>query len=270
MVLGEAAAQQRVEFDSLDTVAGRPVPLIGYWFAAAGSPQAPAALLLHGCGGAYSARGTLDARMREYTSLLNSRGVSALVLDSLSPRGERELCTQRIGTRRVTQANRRLDALAAVEWLAQRPDVNAASIGLVGWSHGGSTLLAAINARHPAVAVAPRRPAFAVAFYPGCEAEARRGFETQTPLLLLVGEADDWTPVAPCRELAGRASGVTPQLVSYPGAYHGFDSTTPLRRRDDVPNGVRPGEGVHVGGDPQARVESREAMMRFIEQSLRR
>src|SRR5439155_5219632 len=96
--------------------------------------------------------------------------------------------------------------------LAHRPGVDAQHIGLMGWSNGGSTVLAALNRRHADVASAPVQPAFAVAFYPGCESDLKRGFETHTKLLMLVGEADDWTPAAPCHELARAARGTTPEI----------------------------------------------------------
>ena len=259
-----AHAQQRVDFASLD----RPVRLIGFWFGAPVEAAAPAVVLLHGCGGPYGQAGQLGARLLDAARLLNQHGRHALVVDSLTPRGQRELCTQHIGQRSITQANRRLDALGAVAWLAQRPDVDARRIGLLGWSNGGSSVLAAINARHPAVAAAGLQPAFAVAFYPGCEAELKRGFETRVPLLMLVGEADDWTPAAPCHKLARTGAGHAAQIESYAGAFHGFDSTAPLRLRTDVPNGVHPGKGVRVGGDAAAHAASRERLLRFLADPL--
>ena len=145
--------------------------------------------------------------MQDYAALFNRAGYSALVVDSLTPRYEVELCTQRSGSRRVTQSNRRLDALGAVAYLAERADVDPRRIGLVGWSNGGSTVLAATNLRHRDVAAALVQPAFAVAFYPGCEADLKRGYEAVAPLLMLVGQADDWTAAAPCRALAREAGG---------------------------------------------------------------
>jgi dienelactone hydrolase len=262
-IFATAHAQERVVFDSLDAAAGKPVQLLGFWFAAK-QPRALAVVLLHGCGGPYGRRGELSERMRDYAALLNAQGMSALVLDSLTPRGQKELCTQRVGTRSITQVNRRLDALAAVAWLAGRPEVDAARIGLLGWSNGASTVLATINVRFPVALAARPGPAFAIAFYPGCEADLKRGFESKVPLLMLVGEADDWTPAAPCHELASRTTGVTPQIEGYPGAYHGFDSSAPVRLRLDVPNGVNPGQGVHVGGQPQAHEASRARLLRFL------
>ena len=258
-----------VEFASLDQPGGRPVTLKGFWLPApSGTARNPAVALFHGCGGALDKNGQLGQRLRGYAALLNQQGLHALVVDSLTPRGERELCTQRTGTRAVTQAHRRLDALAAIQWLAQRPEVDAERIGLLGWSNGGSTVLAATNVRQHDVAARPIQPAFAVAFYPGCEAELKRGYETRTPLLMLLGEADDWTPAAPCHQLARHAKGVIPQIEAYAGAYHGFDSNAPVRLRKEVPNGVRPGEGVHVGGDAEAKRLSRERLLRFVAEQL--
>ncbi|MGZ5183901.1 MAG: dienelactone hydrolase family protein [Caldimonas sp.] len=258
-----ARAQEHVSFPSLDGAANAPVVLTGLWFAAPTSP-APAVALFHGCGGAFDRRGQLNRRMREYAALFNRAGYHALIVDSLTPRYETELCTQRVGARRVTQSNRRLDALGAVAYLAERSDVDAKKIGLVGWSNGGSTVLAATNLRHRDVAAAQVQPAFAIAFYPGCEADLKRGYEATAPLLLLIGQSDDWTPPGPCRALARQASGPKPEIEGYAGAYHGFDSDAPVRLRKDVPNGVNPGQGVHVGGNGAAWRASQERLLKFL------
>lgn len=71
-------------------------------------------------------------------------------------------------------------------------------------------------------------------------------------------------PAAPCKQLAEQAQGIKPQIEVYPGAYHDFDSTMPVRVRKDVPNGVHPGQGVTVGGDPEALRRSRERLLRFV------
>ena len=258
-----ASAEERVSFPSFDGAGNAPVVLSGYFFAAATSP-APAIAMFHGCGGAYDKSGALARRMREYATLFNGLGLHVLVVDSLTARYEKELCTQRNGTRRVTQANRRLDALGAVAYLADRADVDAARIGLIGWSNGGSTVLSATNLRHHDVAAATVKPAFAIAFYPGCETDLRRGYTPSAPLLMLVGQLDDWTAAAPCLALARSVTEMRPEIVVYPGAWHGFDSDAPVRLRKDVPNGVNPGKGVHVGGNPAAWRASRDRVVRFL------
>lgn len=271
---------QQVVIPSLDRErGGQPVMLLGHWTPAvlkqgaradaAGQDNAHrgAIMLLHGCSGPYEAAGGLSLRMREYTQRLLERGWSVLVLDSLTPRGERELCTQNVGARKVTQANRRLDAWAGLAWLAAQPGVDAARLGLIGWSNGGSTVLAALQAdRFAARPSGVPLPAFAVAYYPGCLDISRTRQGPAAPLLLQLGQEDDWTPPQPCQAWAEEVSRAAPSawapidVVSYPGAYHGFDGEAPLRLRRDVPNGVNRGQGVHVGGDPLARRLSLERL----------
>jgi dienelactone hydrolase len=269
-----STALKEVSFPSLDAPGGQAVILKAFWAPAPGTPEAaqtsPAMVLLHGCGGPYNARGELSQRMLDYVALLNAQGVHAVVLDSLTPRGERELCTQKYGSRQLTVFHRRLDALASVAWLAAQPGVDATRIGLMGWSNGGSTVLSATNERHAEVAAALVKPSFAVAFYPGCEAELKRGYRHRARLLMLVGEADDWTPAAPCERLAQLAQhsreiqDPAVEIETYAGAFHGFDSTVPLRVRKDVPNGVNLGRGVTVGGNAEALEKSRAKLLQFI------
>jgi dienelactone hydrolase len=261
---GSALAQTEVSIPSADLSRGPGLMLKAFWFEAAVSTPAPAVVLLHGCGGPYDKRGVLGQRMREYAALLNHLGMHALVVDSLTPRGETQICTQKVRSRLITQAHRRLDALSSLEWLTARSDVDASRLGLMGWSNGGSTVLAATNDRHKEVADADVHPSFAIAFYPGCETEMKRGYETQTRLLLLVGAADDWTPAPACQRLVAQAGERKPEIEVYPGAHHGFDSTAPVRLRTDVPNGAHPGQGVHVGGQPEALKRSRERLLRFL------
>ena len=264
------AQTAKVQIPSLDAPGGTPVVLDGHWFAAPGTAPAPAMVLLHGCGGAFDSRGRLGERYTGMAARLNAMGVHVLVTDSFGPRQEKQICTQRTGQRRIDQSHRRRDALGALQWLAARPDVDAAQLGLLGWSNGGSTVLAALNLRHREVAAAPVRPSLAVAFYPGCEAERDRGFEPSAPLLMQLGEADDWTPAGPCKAMAAAArQGPLPRWDAYEGAHHGFDGTAPVRHRADVPGGVRPGQGVHVGANPAAREASTVRLASFIRETWR-
>lgn len=259
-----AAVPATVKVQSLDVSAGEPISLPGYWFAAAAPVPAAAVVLLHGCAGAYDRHGELGERMIGYAARLNALGIHALVVDSLTPRGEHEICTQRGSQRRVHPAQRRLDAWGALAWLAAQPGVDRERLGLIGWSNGGSTTLAATDARDAAWAQQPVHPAFAVAFYPNCSGALAAGWQVAIPLLMLIGSADDWTPAQPCRRLAGGQPQVT--LVEYEGAYHGFDGSGSVRVRHDVAGGTRPGQGVHVGGDPAARAAALQRLDEFLRQ----
>lgn len=271
-----AAVPQAVRFASVERQPRGALPVPGFWFRArTATAPAPAMVLLHGCGGLYDERGRLGARYLAVAGWLNARGVHVLLADSLTPRGETELCTQRYTERKVTMLERRRDAQGALQWLAAQPGVDAARLGLLGWSHGGSTVLAATNLRIDEVSAAAPRPSLAVAFYPSCEAELRRGYDPSAALLMLLGEADDWTPAAPCKALAAASAasagaGVPPpRFETYAGAHHGFDGAGPVRRRTDVPGGVQPGAGVHVGGDPAARAAAQAALDAFLRERWR-
>lgn len=264
-----ARAQERVAVPSLELQHGTPVLLAGFWFPVHPAVDRPAVVLLHGCGGAYDRHGGLTSRMRDYAALLNQEGWHVLVLDSLSARGLSELCTQRPSARTVKVLNRRKDALGALEWLARQPGVDRERLVLLGWSNGGSTVLAATNRRADEVKDAAAQPRAAVAFYPGCEQELRRGYEAAAPLLMLLGDSDDWTPPQACRDLARAAQGAPVRLVGYPGAVHGFDNEGAVRVRRDVPGGTHPGLGVHVGGQAAAREDSRGQLLAFLRAQLR-
>jgi dienelactone hydrolase len=114
------------------------------------------------------------------------------------------------------------------------------------------------------VAASAVKPAFAVAFYPGCADPLRQRWQPTAPLLMLLGGADDWTPAAPCEALARQAEGQAVPVETYAGAYHGFDGTAPVRLRREVPNGVHPGQGVHQGGDAAARAASQDRLRAYL------
>ena len=225
---------------------------------------------LHGCGGLYatggSRKGQFNARHQAMAELLVAEGYNAVFPDSLTPRGESQLCTQRIGTRKISQAERRADALATLSWVGAQPWALPGRIALMGWSHGGSAVLAATDASRTDVRSQAIKPALAVAFYPGCSQALKSGYRPDAPLVLMLGEKDDWTPPGPCLAL-GESVGAEVNL--YPDSYHGFDNPTgQVVLRSDVPNGVHPGQGVHVGANPVARAQAYARLRTLLSKAL--
>jgi dienelactone hydrolase len=277
-----AAMPRHVAFDSRATdAAGRPVPIAGAWFLPPGGGPFPAVIALHGCGGLWATamgrRDALAARHQAMADLLAAEGYAVLFPDSLRPRGIAELCTQRIVDRSLKVAQRRADALGALDWVQRQPQVRGDRVALLGWSHGGSTTLATVVARRTGTSnpVAPQ-PFFrmAIAFYPGCSAYARAGTSGRwlVPLAIFIGEADDWTPAAPCVALgdAMREAGQPVTVTVYPGAFHDFDHPEGrIRVRVDVPNGVLPDKGVTTAPDPAARADRYAKVRSLLAGALR-
>jgi dienelactone hydrolase len=274
-----------VRFPSIVGPGRQPVEIEALLYRPAGAVPdggSPAVIALHGCAGPFSSAtgraGELTARHRERAEALLSAGYAVLFPDSLGSRGMREICTVKAGERTLTAASRRGDALGALQWLAAQPGIARDRIALLGWSHGGTTTLATINANDAMVRAfrdGPDAPPFfrgAIAFYPGCSVAARdAGWRPGSPVRVMIGDADDWTPAAPCEALGRRAGerGWPLQTIVYPGAYHGFDAPSGrVRLRTDVPGGVAPGKGVHVGPDPVARVDANRRVDAFLREQL--
>jgi dienelactone hydrolase len=92
------------------------------------------------------------------------------------------------------------------------------------------------------------------------------------PVLMLLGEKDDWTPPARCFQLAERTRQMQPDadlsVRVYPDSYHGFDGTAPVRFRTDVSNGVDPA-GVHLGANPVTGAQALAEMDAFLRRVLK-
>lgn len=248
---------------------GPGIELVARLYLPEGGGKAPAVVLLHGCSGMWTRGGQPTRSYDDWAEHLRREGFVALLVDSFGPRGEREICTQK--ERRVSPAtDRPRDAHAALSWLAARPDVDPASIHLLGWSNGAQTTLHAL--RTGAVERPPAAPRFrsAVAFYPGCAAFDVDSYAPHIPLLILAGGADDWTPADKCERLAAaaRKRGAPVEIEVYPGAHHAFDRIDgTVRRRPDVRNPSSPtGWGATVGPQPEARAKSRQRALAFLKE----
>ena len=224
-----------------------------------GPATGPAIVALHGCSG------PLAARDRKWAEDLARAGHIVLLPDSYATRGLGSQC--RVRDRTVTaEGLRRDDAIAAAVWLADQPGTPAGGIVLLGWSDGGTTALAVATARMAINGNGEGMPERLfrgfVTFYPGCRgAAATPGWKPHAPVLILMGELDDWTPIAPCRAMVGPMV----RLIAYPGAYHDFDSSAPLRVMQNVPRSQNADLSVHTGGNPAAAEDARARVVDWID-----
>jgi dienelactone hydrolase len=187
---------------------GDMLKLTGYLSKPEGDGPFPAVILLHGCGG-------ITKRSRIWADRLNKWGYATLILDSFGPRWVFNACNGG-----VSRDERAYDAYAAKSYLSSVPFIDLNRIALMGFSHGGNTVLCAINEKC-LFDISETPFAAAIAFYPNCAGNIK--FIT-SPLLVLIGENDDWTPAGPCHYLDELPRGTYDvKFIFYPNSYHCFD-----------------------------------------------
>jgi dienelactone hydrolase len=145
---------------------------------------------------------------------LASWGYVTFQVDSFGPRSISSVCQDELLLVSIV-SKRAPDTYDAKSYLAELPFVDRNRIGVIGWSHGGLTILSVIDQK--------RNDPFhaAIAFYPFCN---RALFDFNAPLLILIGDKDYWTPANSCfmRTRPGQ-TGHEVVLKIYPDATHGFD-----------------------------------------------
>jgi dienelactone hydrolase len=230
--------------------------LRGTLFRPAGPGPFPAVVALHGCGGLTAKSGAITARFRDWGERLMTAGFVVLFPDSFGSRGLGSQCTVR--QRKVHASRERVnDANAARAWLQSQPWVMHERISLIGWSNGATATLWTVSEK---AGKPPAGPDFhsAVAFYPGCRALEAAGWTPRMPTLILSGLADDWTPAAPCQEMAAKAQrhGAAVDIVTYPGAYHDFDvPDEPVHQSTGLAFSGDGSGTAHHGTNPAARAD---------------
>jgi dienelactone hydrolase len=214
----------------------------------AGTGPFPAVVVLHGCDGV-----TRHARI--WAQQLVAWGYVAIVVDSFRPRGVTTVCNHGMLVPPQLQA---MDAFNAMDYLRTRPEIAGEPVGVIGFSHGGWAVLKAVLG--DAVRPASAKPfAAAVAFYPGCDPP---NSALQTDTLILIGEADDWTPVRRCTRWrdAVERYGHAVEMKTYPGALHAFDAPGPPRYY----------AGHYIGRDPEAAADAIAETRKFFDARLLR
>jgi len=209
----------------------------------------PAVVLLHGCGG------VSPKRDHRWSERLVGWGYATLQVDSLGPRGISSVCTYS-GRESLDIIQKRIrDAYDAKRYLEGLSFVDPARIAVMGWSHGAGIALQVLYHGKEAPFSA------AAAFYPPCRSPLTG---LNAPLLIMAGEADDWTPASRCVSAMPKGQGATEVLLKvYPGAHHGFD--TPGANFD-----VRGSTGMHhVQYRPDAEADSIGRVKAFFERHFK-
>jgi dienelactone hydrolase len=253
-----------------------------------------AVVVLHGSDG-------MTPHYLRYAQSFVRRGIAVLLIDSFSGRGVGDT----IGDHRaVTPYSMLIDAYRGLALLQTHPRIDGTRIAIVGWSKGGMVADWAARAHYREM-LGPEGPPFAAhaAFYPWCGEQQLPVRLTGAPLLVLVGERDDWTGAAPCADHVRRLreTGYAAKLVVYPDAEHAFDhmgrfrqylaraeswagcnyvaghthftvvasgESLPWSRFPEYLRACRSG-GAHVGSNAIAGRQAREELERFLLAALR-
>jgi len=244
---------ERVRFPRISLPGEKPLTLRGWWTPPniePGRGRAGAVVLMHGCGGP-------QVSSHRWAQLVSEWGYGALVVDSFGPRRIKRICGE---PERMLAPQRTGDAYGALLFLQSMRGIDPDRIGVMGWSHGGSSALWVVDKEWgPHYKTYPWvRFQAAVAFYPGCPAHG----DFMVPTLLLMGGADKWAWPQPCKQMvkSHKANGEDISIVVYPGATHAFDAVRST---------------VHILGfvlqyDPSAAADAQDRVRKFLRANLGR
>ncbi len=220
------------------------------------SSNFPAVVMMHGCGGMWSNRdpkamnsnGTpnLQNHIEKWGWKLASEGIVALAVDSYTRRKpsstvpdsdwQNQCNGETYGGAVDPYTTRVLDARAAWNYLAGDSRINAARIGMLGWSQGGQAVMVE-SAETSRTNNTPRTTAtpfsVSVVFYPGCGSDLGFGSPSSSywrpshDFRMNLAELDPLRANCETRDsIADSLTSVTVLRITYDDANHGFDSTS--------------------------------------------
>jgi len=185
-------------------------------------------ILSHGSGGV----GIVQTTWQRF---LNDHGYATFLLDHFSPRNTINVLHSQV---RVTEQQMSFDVLNAFKILRTHPNINPDRIFHIGWSKGATTgILASLLKVQGLVSPEPSAHKIAgfIEFYPWCGVRAE--LQASSPILILHGKDDDYTPLKMCEVLVQdmKTSGSNIQIERFANAVHGFDNWfTPPKQKDSI------------------------------------
>ena len=162
----------------------------------------------------------------KYLKMYQEMGIATFELNSFKSRGIKST----VGSQtEVTIAAMILDAYKALEVLSNHPRISKNKISITGWSLGGGVTL--FSAWLPLKNAINKNLSFAshLAFYPPCFIDPENIEFSQSPMHILIGELDNWTPSQPCYELVEKLKNkANIDITIYEDSHHSFDRNSPV------------------------------------------
>jgi dienelactone hydrolase len=192
----------------------------------------PTLVMFHGCGG-------LRQVQEDYAAAVLDAGYGVMIVGSNAARGigrfaaMSQVCT----ALRLWGQERAADVHAAIAMAAADPRVDSANLALIGWSHGGWTILDALGfsgaGQRPAALEGegvslPDHVRAAILIYPYCGFPVRtdgRDLDPDIPVHAILAGNDVVAPAGDCMRLFERAgqAGVRVDYALWDGLTHAFD-----------------------------------------------
>jgi len=224
----------------------------GLLFRPAGEDRYPAVVLLHTC------RGLLPHVTRDWPAYLTGLGYIVLSVDSYTPRGY-STCTES-GTWQNDQTK---DAFGAIEYLSDLPFVDDDRIAVMGFSAGAFAINETFIGRSRQ-RTGRRNYKAAISLYGRCSDPLRTYTDKDIPLMLIIGELDQWRAICEGEWMKERPI----EVHVLEGAYHSFDQTQMTAQRL-VPKFWLPDpQDNPMLYDAAKTQEARELVRRFLEKHL--
>lgn len=186
--------------------------------------QKPAVIIIHSTSG-------IDSTGQYYAKALNNAGIATLEIDLWGARNLMGGSENRASSPQETLP----DVFAALHYLAQRQEIDANKIGIIGFSWGGVLSMLTATEQYMALTGTPLRFAAHVAHYPVCWLYNNvPGFEftnlTAAPVLIQSGNLDGYDSPDTCPMLVSNLATADAEYVSlnmFKRAYHAWDRLEP-------------------------------------------
>jgi dienelactone hydrolase len=203
-------------FRSGDGTAGSDVEIAGVLRLPRAPGPYPAVVLVGGSGG-------IVANNDYWDRVFMSHGIATFTIDGFTARGIDDLSADQT---KLGLMNMIVDVYRGLGVLAKNPHIDPKRIAIMGFSRGGIiALYSAMKRFQAAWNVSGVTPAAYLPFYPVCNIQFQGDEDVAGPIRIFHGAADDYAPIAPCRDYVKRlkTAGKDIEITMLAGAMHGFD-----------------------------------------------